>query len=324
MNNIISIIILLFFVKLNGQNVGSGVTDIDGNYYNTVIIGDQEWMSENLKTTKYCNGDQLPINNNLPDGQWGNLTVGAWNYSPYPNNEKLYNWYAAADQRNICPCNWHVPSDSEWTVLENYLITNGFNYDGTTIGNKIAKAMATQIDYWENSFNEGAIGNNIMLNNSSGFNAFPSGTSLIQFGYIPSIYTFWWSTNEWSTNTTYAIWRGLKYNNSYLMNGAPDIGEKTSGFSIRCIKNSSLNNENIINSSFYIYPIPTENYININLPIQDLPCEYYIYDLTGKKIKFGAINTENTILNASELQKGLYFFTIFNNTKSITQKFIKN
>jgi uncharacterized protein (TIGR02145 family) len=331
MNNIISIIILLFFVNLNAQNVGSGVTDIDGNYYNTVIIGDQEWMSENLRTTKYCNGDVLPINNNNSTGTWGNLTVGAWNYgnpnsSIYPN-EKFYNWYAASDSRNICPCDWHVPSDSEWTILENYLIANGFNYDGTTSGNKIAKAIASQNTNqninWLNSTNLGSVGNITSLNNSSGFNALPFGLLIggNNYGYNSEKYAFWWTSNEWNIDNTYAIWRGLSYQDNYLWSGAPDIGWKDVGFSIRCVKTDPLNINSQSKSSFTIYPNPTDNYVNITT--QDLPSEYIIYENSGKKLNRGIINSENTSINVSELQSGIYFITISTETKSKTQKFIK-
>lgn len=234
---------LLFSLNITiSQTAGQGVIDADGNHYNTVIIGSQEWMSENLKTTKYCNGDVLPINNNASGGQWGNLIVGAWNLiSPnYPNNGKFYNWYAAVDSRNICPCNWHVPTDDEWTVLENYLISNGFNYDGTSSGNKIGKSMSsqnpTQNLNWTSSVNVGAVGNNTTTNNSSGFNATPDGSSWN--GYGINKYAFWWTTNSWTNDNNYALWRGLSYQDNYFLSGAPDIGLKTAGFSIRCVKNA--------------------------------------------------------------------------------------
>ena len=326
MNNIISIIILLFVVKLNGQNVGSGVTDIDGNNYNTVIIGEQEWMSENLKTTKYCNGDGLPINNNNSTGTWGNLTVGAWNISPnYPNNGKFYNWYAVADNRNICPCNWHVPSDSEWTILENYLIANGFNYDGSTSGNKIGKALAsqnpTQNINWTSSTNLGAVGNNTALNNSSGFNATPEGFLFAETNSSIGIYSSMWTSTEANSSCSWVRSIGNAYTVLGRLNC--DLGEKTFGLSIRCIKNNPLNINSQSKSSFNIYPNPTNNFVNINITTQDLPSEYIIYENSGKKLNRGIINSENTSINVSELQSGIYFITISTKTKSKTQKFIK-
>jgi uncharacterized protein (TIGR02145 family) len=323
MKNILFVLLLFSFHKIKSQTAGPGVADIDGNFYNTVIIGNQECMSENLRTTKYCNGDILPINNNWPTGDWGNLTVGAWNYAPDPNpNGKFYNWYAASDTRNICPCDWHVPTDSEWTILENYLIDNGFNYDGTTTGNKIAKAMASQSNFWANGMNNvGAVGNNLLLNNSSGFDALPIGSTLYQYGYGGEEYAFWWTSNEWNIDNTYAIWRGLSYQDNYLWSGAPDIGGKDVGFSIRCVKTDPLNINSQSKSSFNIYPNPTNNFVNITS--QDLPCEYIIYENSGKKLNSGIINSENSSINVSELQSGIYFITISTETKSKTQKFIK-
>ena len=97
------------------------VTDIDGNVYHTVTIGTQTWMVENLKTTKYRNGN--PINNITDNANWAAFSMGA--YCWYNNDAAtyketygaLYNWYAVADGRNIAPLGWHIPSDSEFLTL---------------------------------------------------------------------------------------------------------------------------------------------------------------------------------------------------------------
>ena len=111
---------------------GNGLTDICGNNYPSVIIGQQEWMKKNLDVCKYRNGDIIP---QVQDPTlWANLTSGAWCY--YQNNTangtiygKLYNYYAVVDPRGLAPQGWHVPSDAEWTQLENFLISNNLNYD---------------------------------------------------------------------------------------------------------------------------------------------------------------------------------------------------
>ena len=102
--------------KKDSNTPNNTVTDIDGNVYNTVTIGTQVWMKENLKVSKYRNGDPIPTN--LTDAAWGAATTGA--YSIYNNDAannttygKLYNWYAVVDSRNLCPVGWHVPSDAE-------------------------------------------------------------------------------------------------------------------------------------------------------------------------------------------------------------------
>ena len=101
----------------SGINYGM-LTDIDGNIYKTVQIGNQIWMAENLRVSRYRNGDLIP---NVTDNEkWGEFETGAWcNYDNNPNLNseygKLYNWYAVADSRNIAPAGWHVPTDAEWT-----------------------------------------------------------------------------------------------------------------------------------------------------------------------------------------------------------------
>ncbi|CAI8213762.1 MAG: Uncharacterised protein [Formosa sp. Hel1_33_131] len=133
----------------------------------------------------YRDGTEIPQITEADD--WAALTTGAWCY--YENDEtkgKLYNWYAVmgihdADsssdpslRKEFAPEGWHVPSDAEWTTLEEHLIANDYNYDGTTTGNKIAKAMASTSG-WNSATNIGAPGNNQSSNNSSGFNGFPEG-----------------------------------------------------------------------------------------------------------------------------------------------------
>ena len=106
------------------QSTGNTVTDFDGNVYNTITIGTQIWMKENLKTTHYRNGVNIP---QVTDAtQWANLTAGAWcNFGNLPDNDaiygKLYNWYAVNDARGLAPQGWHIPTDAEWATLTNFL-----------------------------------------------------------------------------------------------------------------------------------------------------------------------------------------------------------
>ena len=161
---------------------GSSVTDQDGNTYDYLTYGDQVWTVENAEMVTYRDGTEIP---QVTDAtEWANLTTGAWCYQ---NNDltkgKLYNWYAVAGihdndpntpNKEFAPEGWHVPSDAEWTTLEEHLITNYYNYDQTTTGNKIAKAMASSTG-WNSSTSTGAIGNYQSDNNDSAFNAYPLG-----------------------------------------------------------------------------------------------------------------------------------------------------
>jgi uncharacterized protein (TIGR02145 family) len=227
----------LYITTTSISNCGT-VTDIDGNVYNTVTIGTQCWMEENLKTTKYRNGD--PILTETDDEIWSSLTAGA--YCWYNNDAAtyqalygaLYNWYSVADSRNLCPAGWHVPSDAEWTTLENYLLANGYNYDGSTTDNKYAKSLASSTG-WNFYPTAGAAGNTDYpaKRNATGFTALPGGVrdaNEKMFGSVGN-FAIWWSASEGSSTTAWD--RGVDYR--YVSLGRYNVN-KSSGFSVRCVK----------------------------------------------------------------------------------------
>ncbi|WP_333693673.1 FISUMP domain-containing protein [Flavobacterium sp.] len=217
------------------SQIPTPVYDGDGNVYQTIQIGNQIWLKENLKTTRYCNGDLIP--NVSSSSQWSSLTTPAWsNYNNSSTNGsvygKLYNWYAIEDSRNICPCNYRVATESDFVVLENYLISSGYNYDGSHSGNKIAKSLASK-ENWSSSSNTGAPGNNLNLNNSTLFSAQPGGYRLNDGTFLNLNYSayFWaFSTSSTSLGQHRAISNGMPNLVSNSVN-------KKIGFSVRCIKN---------------------------------------------------------------------------------------
>ena len=234
--------------QLNALQNSSSVTDIDGNSYDYLTYGDQVWTVENSETETYRDGTPIPQVTDVTE--WQNLTTGAWcYYDNDPTKGKLYNWYAAAGihdndpntpNKELAPEGWHVPTDAEWKTLENYLIANGYNYDGTTTENKIAKAMASTSG-WDiyNSNNGGVPSNDQSLNNSSGFNAYPKG-GLGNLGYSDDpdkpgdgsaggIACFWSTTM--SSNDAYCYY--LAYHRSDLARG---INPEWQGFSVRFIR----------------------------------------------------------------------------------------
>jgi uncharacterized protein (TIGR02145 family) len=217
----------------------TSVTDQDGNTYDYLTYGDQVWTVENAEMVTYRDG--TPIPEVTDPTQWSNLTTGAWCF--YDNDStkgRLYNWYAVAGihdtdpntpNKEFAPEGWHVPTDAEWTTLEEYLIASGYNYDGTTTGNKIAKAMASNTG-WNSSTNTGAIGNDQSLNNDSGFNAFPVGyrDNNGSFNNEGNDAIFWSSTEN---NTNIAWYRILSLNISYLYRFNY---YKQNGFSVRFVR----------------------------------------------------------------------------------------
>ena len=222
-------------IVFNPNITYGSMTDIDGNTYKTVTIGTQTWMAENLKVTQYNDGTNIP---NVTDvTAWANLTTGALcDYDNTPSNSetygKLYNWYAV-NTGKLCPTGWHVPSDAEWTTLENYLIANGYNYDGTTTENKIAKAMASSSG-WKSYTAKGVIGNTDYSEkqNASGFTALPGGYRFDD-GTFRSIGStgFWWSATELSA--TDAWLRLMDFSSSNVLSYDFD---KELGFSVRCVR----------------------------------------------------------------------------------------
>lgn len=216
------------FTTLNSSG-STTVTDIDGNVYNTVTIGTQVWMKENLKVTKFRDG--TPITNVTADGTWVGLTSGA--YCDYNNDVtnvaiygRLYNFYAVVDSRNLCPSGWHVPSDTEWKTLEMYLgmsQTEADKYDtwrGTNEGGKLKETGTT---HWTNP-NNGAT-------NSSGFLGLPGGQrgGYGNFGSI-GIEAQWHT----STPTGGDGYRRSLYNSLSTINRYSTW--KLCGYSVRCIK----------------------------------------------------------------------------------------
>jgi uncharacterized protein (TIGR02145 family) len=203
------------------DDTSTAVTDKDGNVYKTVTIGTQVWMAENLKTTKYLNGDSIGTttpptmdisSKSSPEYQWA-YGGGESNVAAYG---RLYTWFAVTDSRNLCPAGWHVPTDAEFSTLITYL-------KGDTIAG--GKLKETGTTHWY-SPNTGAT-------NETGFTALPGGYR----GYEGSFYFmgyagYWWSATEYDANN--AWYRGLYYNGNYDHNLS---NSKMAGFSVRCLKN---------------------------------------------------------------------------------------
>lgn len=204
--------------KDNSNNPVNTVTDIDGNVYRTVTIGTQTWMVENLKVTRYRNGDSI-INAKV-DGHWEQVLAGAYcNYNNDPTLAetygRLYNWYAVYDWRNIAPLGWHVPTRADWDTLANFLIKDEFT------GGKLKE---TGNEHW--------LSPNKNATNSTGFTALPGGNRYYN-GHFLSIGRSgnWWSSTR--TGTSHAWHIILITNDGRFYNGHED---RRLGYSVRCIK----------------------------------------------------------------------------------------
>ena len=196
------------------------VTDIDGNVYETVKIGNQIWMAENLKVSRYRNGDLIP--NIQDDEDWCNLETGAWcNYDNNPEHDtkygKLYNWFAVDDKRGLAPEGWHVPNGRDWNNLLAHLIGEYWSEGNVRI-------QVDGLPIW--------LVNNIGITNKDGFCAMPFGARLNngKFDEYDDFANFWYSTecrfdSAWSRKLRH-------YNNAMRAQGYP----KFYGLSVRCVK----------------------------------------------------------------------------------------
>jgi len=212
------------------------ITDIDGNVYTIISIGDQFWMAENLRTTRYRNGDIIP---NITDNQeWQSLTTGAWviydnDHSQDTTYGKLYNWYAVDDERGLCPEGWHVPSDEEWKKFELYLGMPKQSIDeegfrGSNEGGKIKSTRTVPDPHprWNTP--------NLAATNETGFSAVPGGYRNVH-GYYDGkgSYAYFWPSLP-GISKIFSWNRELASNESGISRGRFD---KRSGFSVRCIRN---------------------------------------------------------------------------------------
>ena len=204
-----------------------------GYDYAIVLIGEQCWFAENLRSENYQNGEAIPTG--LSDTEWSSTTLGAtavygdgssycttdtpdgdacdetWSLNEYG---RLYNWYSVDDARGLCPSGWHVPTDEEWTVMTDFL------------GGEFAAGGQIKTDYgWYNGVNG---------TNSSGFSGLPGGGRL-ENGYFGSAgsYGGWWSSSPFGGS-----YARSRYLSSYNESVYRSYDYNQYGFSVRCIKDS--------------------------------------------------------------------------------------
>ena len=236
--------LLLCFSSCKKDKVVDGliegaVTDIDGNTYNAVQLGDQVWMASNLRCTKYADGTGLTYG----------LTVTSDAPCYYPPNDNidivdtcgyLYNWKAVmrgsstsylkpSGVQGICPDGWHVPSVEEWRTLLDYLGTNA-NYITGENSRNVAKSLAANELWTVDSINAYTVGNDLSANNATLFTAYPAGSyngNYVRYGTRADF----WTCSEHSA--TAADIASLSHNSPIV---SINNGEKTYGRSVRCVK----------------------------------------------------------------------------------------
>lgn len=277
------IALLILSISLTVSVLAQTVTDIDGNIYNTIVLGSQTWMKENLKVTRYQNGDSIlttsPYSLNI------NSEIGAkyqWAYDGVDSNVinygRLYTWHAAVDSRKVCPIDWHVPSDAEWDTL--IVFSGGIDNARDELVNGDFSAL-----YAGRRHNQG---------NFAGLNTV----------------SHWWSSDDFEMNS---YWKpsisSTPTNNSVEAYGNLFLS-RTLGFSVRCIKdNPTLSIDNSESSHKYIIADYYTNKIlilpkNVSNPI------FYVYNLMGQIVFSKNVEGEHSEINIDYFPNGIYLYIL--------------
>ena len=292
-------------------------TDQDGNEFEWISYGDQDWAIENAEVLTYKDGTPIPevINNE----DWSNLTTGAWRNI---EGHILYNWYAImgihdndsnTPNKEFAPNGWTIPSDTDWNNLINYLISNGYNHDGTNTENKLAKAMASTTWPYNDSDNETCDNGptaNPSTNNLSGFNMKPGWID--ENGFDSDTDAPYWSK-------TFVVEFASYYNIDLCRENIFNIQTTgfSNGFSVRFVKNPSTASTNDFSKDlFSIYPNPTKEYLNIDCSSLE---SVSVYNILGKEL----IKETSNRINVRSLSNGVYFIKVSDGINSSTKKFIK-
>jgi uncharacterized protein (TIGR02145 family) len=282
------------------------VTDFDGNTYATVTIGAQVWFKENLRSRSFNNGTSIPrVNDNAawsilttPGFSWYNGDSLTYNV-PYG---RLYNGYVITNG-NICPTGWRVPSDADWTTL------SGFLGGASAAGGKMKE---TGISHWSDP-NTGAT-------NESGFTALPGGARFNHGGFTSINTTGRW----WSSNIT-----GTGYLDKSITNTSASLVSNTSGvfkngFSIRCMKDVSTdNNESAYSTELLVFPNPASGFINIKMLNESSGIsKMKLYNSVGVVVLETELSEGQGLIDLSEYPSGFYLIRIETINKTYSRKLI--
>lgn len=214
-------------IIFNPNVIYDSISDIDGNVYKTVRIGDQTWMAENLKVTHYRNSDVI---DNVTDlSKWGffNITTAAycWYNNDISNKNvygAMYNWYAATDNRGIAPLGWHVASVEDWQKLNNFI--NTFNDLQQNMGYKLRETTSA---HWSINNYFSSLG--LPTTNETGFTALPGGKVVPgEFSGIGGDYAYFW-TNNGTLDGSSCVYVGIDIT-------IDNLQPNCRGFNIRCVK----------------------------------------------------------------------------------------
>lgn len=230
-------------IKLKMIICNTTVSDIEGNIYQAVKIGNQIWTAENLRTTKYNDGTSIVFDTSSVN--WKNTKLAEYCYYNNTNNTDTIRRYGALynfnviNTKKLAPAGWHVSTKNDWDTLQIYLTKNGYNWYASSSENTLAKSLASKTD-WLKSEREATIGWNLTQNNKSGFSAFPSGkrSSAGRFSSVGNN-GLWWCPMDSCINSngvcTVANYSGI-YNDQSSLERYSGVGESNTGHCVRLVK----------------------------------------------------------------------------------------
>ena len=321
-----TILLFLFVTVTTVVTYSQTVTDADGNIYDTVHIGNQVWLQENLATTKYNDGTAIPTTKDSIT--WFKLTTPG--YCWYRNDSvkykalygALYNWYSVSTGK-ICPTHWHVPSNSEWHILMVNLDSNAidqYGIESLTAGDKLKE---TGTSHW---------GKGNTATNSSGFTAMPAGFRNSfdkNFEGSTSVSYFWTSTSIPGTSRAWERWFA---NNNANIEEFKDL--LTPALSIRCLRDSDITDNNAVidtiktgikiykkENKCKLYPNPAKE--NIFIESNDNSAILKMYTSTGELVMIKSLQFGINEIAISELIQGTYFVKVIEKDAVSVQKIVK-
>lgn len=264
------------------------MTDVDGNSYPVVQIGNQCWMANNLATARYANGDSIP---HVPYA-WYAQTNGAW--CAYDNLEandtlygKLYNWFTVADTRSLCPTGWHMPTDADW-----YPVIN--TYGGASTAGGALKAVSP---LW--------LPPNADATNSSGFTGLPGGvrSDMGSFINVGTDGFFWSATDQQSTSAwswhLHHDWGGVDHGGVL----------KQAGLSCRCVYDQLVGiEEDRVLPLLAAFPNPTTGMVQVDL--QGAIANYEVFDAFGRSATRGRLQTGLNAIDLTACAPGVYHLQV--------------
>lgn len=257
------------FILINLFCIAQTVTDIDGNVYPIITIGNQQWMGQNLRSTHFSDGSEIPNAglSNFYGIPWETPRYAA-PYIPVDFTTDpdalglLYNYIAATDSRNVCPQGWHVPTDAEWAEMINFLDPTSTSNNTTTMESSIAGGMLKDTVLW--------ISPNAGATNASGFSALPVGdipaTILPPEAYFccSGMNTSYWCGGAPWTPATICYYR---YLGTFDVGSFRDSDDYKNGKSVRCISDSegTSTGEERVKTPIRLYPNPANDRITVEL-----------------------------------------------------------